>query len=146
MLLHCADHALAAAVVAHLEAHADTTQIAPLECDEAALTQVSRLAAAEQTGARGLLTILERTLRDHKYVDTLASVFSWEALSTRMRSGDINSLGPKCLPSASFAATSCALILRSASASLTWPLRTLLHLSQMSFAEDVPQRLHLRHF
>ena len=38
-----------------------------LECDDAALTQVARLAATEQTGARGLLTILERTLRDFKF-------------------------------------------------------------------------------
>ena len=35
-----------------------------LACDDDALTQLARLAAAEKTGARGLLTVLERTLRD----------------------------------------------------------------------------------
>ena len=38
-----------------------------LSCDDDALTQLARLAAAEKTGARGLLTVLERTLRDFKF-------------------------------------------------------------------------------
>ena len=38
-----------------------------MHVERAALQQVASLAADEGTGARGLVTILERTLRDHKY-------------------------------------------------------------------------------
>ena len=38
-----------------------------LTVDDEALTQIARLAVAELTGARGLLTTLERTLRDFKF-------------------------------------------------------------------------------
>ena len=38
-----------------------------MSTERAALQQVASLAADEGTGARGLVTILERTLRDHKY-------------------------------------------------------------------------------
>jgi len=42
-----------------------------------ALTEIARLAADEGTGARGLVTILERTLREHKYELPSTSISSF---------------------------------------------------------------------
>mmetsp|Transcript_39489 Transcript_39489/g.62682 ORF Transcript_39489/g.62682 Transcript_39489/m.62682 type:complete len:754 (-) Transcript_39489:156-2417(-) len=46
--------------------------------DEEALTQVARLAVKEATGARGLVTVLERVLREHKYELPSSSVAAFE--------------------------------------------------------------------
>lgn len=48
-----------------------------MEHTDEALRQVARLAAAEGTGARGLVTVLERTLRGHKFALPSSSLSSF---------------------------------------------------------------------
>jgi len=46
--------------------------------NDAALTEIAKLAVAEETGARGLVTVLERTLREHKFELPSTSIRSFE--------------------------------------------------------------------
>jgi len=49
-----------------------------MTASDAALTEVAKLAAKEGTGARGLVTVLERTLREHKYELPSSSIRGFE--------------------------------------------------------------------
>eukprot|EP00316_Scyphosphaera_apsteinii_P023156 CAMPEP_0119306314 /NCGR_PEP_ID=MMETSP1333-20130426/7093_1 /TAXON_ID=418940 /ORGANISM="Scyphosphaera apsteinii, Strain RCC1455" /LENGTH=599 /DNA_ID=CAMNT_0007309581 /DNA_START=59 /DNA_END=1858 /DNA_ORIENTATION=+ len=49
-----------------------------MQVTDESLTQIARLAVMEGTGARGLVTILERTLREHKYELPSSAISSFE--------------------------------------------------------------------
>lgn len=107
-----------------------------MECDDHALKEVARQAWKEKTGARGLLTVLERSFRDFKYELPSTPITSLKASLRTIQNPQRELIKlMKTVPTDDEAMTQAEL--------LRWTLPLLrTHEVSVSFSDEAVQRVH----